>query len=36
MGYYYGYGMNYYSTYLLLVLPAVLLSIWAQARMKGT
>ena len=36
MGYYYGYGMNYYSTYLLLVLPAVLLSLWAQARMKGT
>ncbi len=31
----YGYNMGYFSSYLLLVLPAILLSLWAQAKVKG-
>ena len=34
MGYGFGYGIDIY--YILLVIPAFLLSLWAQARVKGT
>ena len=33
---YYGTGMGYYSSYFLLVIPAVLLSLWAQSRIQST
>ncbi len=32
----YGYSTGYWSSYLILVLPAILLSLWAQAKVKGT
>lgn len=34
-GYGYGYGYGYFS-YLIFMLPALLLGLWAQARVKGT
>ena len=29
-------GMGYYSSYILLVLPAVLIALWAQIRVTST
>lgn len=35
-GYHYGYGGYGYLSYLIFMLPALLLGIWAQAKVKGT
>lgn len=36
MGYYYGYGSSGYDLYLLLLIPVMLLSLWAQIKVQGS